>query len=665
VQVEQSATRAGSGAPEELLDVLLDAERRLVSMPRASAVRGGVTQWAEVVATSQRVMNLAAAVQDEAIASLVAIEPEELDDGTVVQTHRAAGHISLDAPAIVSGALAVSPVHAERRVRAAVRMVADGPSGTDTETGLGGLHDAMRGGRLDAYRAGVVADELELAPPQVAAAVVASLGEHLVEDAAPRLRQRCRTVLSRVSPDLVRERAKRAREGCGLRRWAEEPGVDKWEGTFPSEDAARAWAAIDARAQQLVSEGTCQRIERARSQALIDLVTGSATIETVVTLTVPAMSEVLRSGPERGPVPSGPAGGRSSVLAPARPAPAVEVSDDEDREDLSPASGTSPLPHQRPAESAALSGSPDDLVEVAMGGRGERVLVTRAFIEVVAEGMDSRVVERGCHRDSGALLDPTSTHAYRPTTGLAALVRQRDGRCRFPACQVSARFCDLDHVRPWPAGPTSAANLICLCRRHHRVKQRVGWRVRLHPDARLTWTDPTGRTRTTDPVDALSALVLVAPAAASIPGATTDPMSSLHGTGERCPADECPCARDAADESIAAREAGGPSIAERSAAGPSITDVFSLTEFALEHALAGLTADDHEHRAALHRITLGSGQGDIGPGHRLRVDLHRPQAHRFGADRLVLAEPRDAPPTHRTSRRRASGRDPLTGDPPF
>jgi hypothetical protein len=87
-------------------------------------------------------------------------------------------------------------------------------------------------------------------------------------------------------------------------------------------------------------------------------------------------------------------------------------------------------------------------------------------------------------------------------------VRARDGHCRFPGCHVSARFCDLDHVRPWPAGPTTAANLACLCRRHHRTKQRPGWQVRIHPDATLTWTDPTGRTRTTTPQDALHPLVL-------------------------------------------------------------------------------------------------------------------------------------------------------------
>ncbi len=29
---------------------------------------------------------------------------------------------------------------------------------------------------------------------------------------------------------------------------------------------------------------------------------------------------------------------------------------------------------------------------------------------------------------------------------------------------------DLDHVVPWPDGPTTVANLVALCRRHHRLK---------------------------------------------------------------------------------------------------------------------------------------------------------------------------------------------------
>jgi hypothetical protein len=59
---------------------------------------------------------------------------------------------------------------------------------------------------------------------------------------------------------------------------------------------------------------------------------------------------------------------------------------------------------------------------------------------------------------------------------------------------------ELDHHRPYPAGPTSAQNLAGYCTNDHRGKhQAPGWRHRLHPDGRLTVTTPTGLTTTTWP----------------------------------------------------------------------------------------------------------------------------------------------------------------------
>src|SRR6478752_3686828 len=273
------------------VEVVAACEAALVELGGAfttSAVCGSLEEWAAAVGAAQGVIDVASAVQDAAIARLAAIEPEYLEDGTVVQSHRALGHTSLDAPAILSGVLATTAVHAQRRVRTAVRLAGDGPSGSESETGLRGLHAAMACGRLDAYRAGVVAEELEHAPAQVAASVVAALEAHFDTEDGTALRRRCRRVLTRISPDLLHQRAARARAQCGLRRWVEEPGVDRWEGTFPSEDAAKAWAAIDALAHQYVTDGACSGIEGARAKALTDLVAGNATIDTVITLTVPA-----------------------------------------------------------------------------------------------------------------------------------------------------------------------------------------------------------------------------------------------------------------------------------------------------------------------------------------------------------------------------------------
>ncbi len=469
-------------SPEQVVAGADAAVAALTAVVVPSGVAGSRSQWAGVVGSLQRVIDVASAVQDAAIVRLAAIEAEYLEDGTEVECHRGLGHVALDAPAILSGVLAVSAVHAERRVAGAVSLAADGPPGSAGESGLGGLHAAMGSGRLDAYRAGVIAQELEAAPPQVRASVVALLQRHFeVEDAA-HLRRRCRRALARISPDLLRQRALRARAACGLRRWVDEPGVDRWEGTFPSEDAARAWAAIDALARRYVTDGACATIEGARGKALTDLVAGNATIDTMLTLTVPAT---------------------------AIPSEAREGSDER------PGRG------HRPRGQPAGSGLPN-LAHPA--GRAPRSRFehrpTAATVQVAP-----------CHPDTGALLDPDGgADAYRPSARLARRVRARDRRCRFPGCTVAAVFCDLDHVRPWPAGPTDDTNLVCLCRRHHRVKQRPGWHAVLAADATLTWTDPTGRVRTTHPADALTSTILTSTVLTGMPPPATETSTSRPRT---------------------------------------------------------------------------------------------------------------------------------------
>lgn len=92
---------------------------------------------------------------------------------------------------------------------------------------------------------------------------------------------------------------------------------------------------------------------------------------------------------------------------------------------------------------------------------------------------------------------------YRPSAELAEFVRMRDVFCRFPACDVSAERCDIDHARPWPWGPTHASNLNCKCRKHHLMKTFWtgigGWGDVQLPDGTLIWTSPSGRKYTTKP----------------------------------------------------------------------------------------------------------------------------------------------------------------------
>ncbi|WP_422742402.1 DUF222 domain-containing protein [Mycobacterium sp. WMMD1722] len=89
---------------------------------------------------------------------------------------------------------------------------------------------------------------------------------------------------------------------------------------------------------------------------------------------------------------------------------------------------------------------------------------------------------------------------YRPSAALAAFVRTRDLFCRFPGCTVPAERCDIDHVAPWPYGPTHASNLHCKCRTHHLAKTFIdGWRDEQLPDGTVLWTSPTGQRYTTVP----------------------------------------------------------------------------------------------------------------------------------------------------------------------
>lgn len=89
---------------------------------------------------------------------------------------------------------------------------------------------------------------------------------------------------------------------------------------------------------------------------------------------------------------------------------------------------------------------------------------------------------------------------YRPSAKLAAFVRARDLFCRFPGCDVPAERCDIDHVVPWPYGPTHASNLNCKCRTHHLAKTfEDGWRDEQLPDGTVIWATPAGQRYTTVP----------------------------------------------------------------------------------------------------------------------------------------------------------------------
>ncbi|MEO6703624.1 MAG: DUF222 domain-containing protein, partial [Jatrophihabitantaceae bacterium] len=100
---------------------------------------------------------------------------------------------------------------------------------------------------------------------------------------------------------------------------------------------------------------------------------------------------------------------------------------------------------------------------------------------------------------TGQLLDYGASR-YLPPKHLAAHVIARDGECAFPFCTHRASRSDLDHITPFPNGPTAAGNLQPLHRRHHNAKTHNGWQnERDNHTGETHWTSPHGRRYTTRP----------------------------------------------------------------------------------------------------------------------------------------------------------------------
>lgn len=91
------------------------------------------------------------------------------------------------------------------------------------------------------------------------------------------------------------------------------------------------------------------------------------------------------------------------------------------------------------------------------------------------------------------------TGGYVATDAMAAFIEGRDGVCRFPGCDQPAHRGDHDHVQnfdkddPAAGGPSSTANMHCLCRRHHNLKTSKLWDVEAHPDGHEVWSSRDGK----------------------------------------------------------------------------------------------------------------------------------------------------------------------------
>ena len=141
------------------------------------------------------------------------------------------------------------------------------------------------------------------------------------------------------------------------------------------------------------------------------------------------------------------------------------------------------------AEAAALAGE-DGTAEIEGGP-------ALSFEALRRRACDARV-EWVVHGDDGRPLGVGRARRVVPPW-LSRQIRQRDGGCRFPACE-RRRWGHAHHRRHWAdGGPTDLENLVWLCPAHHRLVHDGGWSIEGDLAGSISFVRPDGRRIPTGP----------------------------------------------------------------------------------------------------------------------------------------------------------------------
>jgi hypothetical protein len=185
------------------------------------------------------------------------------------------------------------------------------------------------------------------------------------------------------------------------------------------------------------------------------------------------------------------------------------------------------------------------LFEPALAARPPRI-VRRALDRLACDAALDLVLTRG-HQ-------PLEAKRYAPDipTATRRAVLARDGGCRFPGCRAPTTWTEIHHVHERAhGGDHHPDQLISLCRRHHQIVHRRGWRQRLLDDGGYRLTR-RGRSWTTYPRQ-LHQLPPPTPATASdhpSGPARAGPTDTPNGTARAGPAEATPPSPTVFDEPL-------------------------------------------------------------------------------------------------------------------
>ena len=296
----------------------------------------------------------------------------------------------------------------------------------------------LREGRIDLTRARVLVDELAVVDDATAAVIDARVSPQAPELTPRRLRERARRAVLRADAKATKKRCTKAKEQRRVRLDPRPDGMAELTVVLPAVDGLRTYDVLTAAAK---------RVRHAAAHA------GAPEQRSLDQIRADLFADVFRHAAAIGQLPSD-----TPVGA------AVEL--------------------QVHAHATTLLGLDDE--PGLLAGYGP---ITAAAVRELEP--TSRLRRLLVEPHTGKVLD-VGTTSYQPTAQIARHVRALHPRCTFPTCEQPARRSELDHVLPYPLGPTSTDNLRPRCKRHHLLKHHPEVTVEELDDDTTRWTLPTG-----------------------------------------------------------------------------------------------------------------------------------------------------------------------------
>jgi hypothetical protein len=468
----QFATGFAAGGELDLLDPGPELAAYVTAATTSGHARLGESELIGVLCAWQRLAAWAAAGQAAAVTALTARRRAQARQR---QNPHLAEHVTDE----IAAALVLSG-----------RSAADLAGDAAGLAALPGVHAALAAGQIDWRRAVVFTSEL------------AALGDHDAQQIADRILPRAagltagqiRRLLRRAvldyDPEAAQSRAEDAAQDAEVQVWTEASGNAGLAGReLAGADVLAADRRLTALARWLAGRGAPGSLAQLRARVFTALLTGRS-FESLLPPGTPAATD----GPAAGDGVPAVTGTVNLTLPLSTWAGLTQKAGEIAGHGPAPASictGLAGRMADSPATRWCLT------LTTPAGQAAAHACVPRT--RPPPSGRAALAWAAGLAPAMAWLETGTCTHqreepGYRPSAGLAHLIRIRQPVCCSPGCGRPAVRCDLDHTIPYEqGGRTCECDLAPACRHHHRAKQAPGWHLTQDQPGEMEWTTPSGR----------------------------------------------------------------------------------------------------------------------------------------------------------------------------